>query len=152
MIALALICLLAGSLLFVLVFNIKTENKPAKFALLIAANTCLIVAMFYARQGEPLNSMLMNGIILFISNILAIRHILKPASPNQELYDKWHADPKNWKAGILYYNPDDKRMFPPKKVKGMGWTINFANPNSILAFLGVMLIIFTLVRLLSLTV
>ena len=149
--AIALIGLLAGSLLFILIFNLKSDNKLIKFGLLLAGNGCLIMAMFFAMQDQPLNSLLMNGVILFISNILAIRHIYKPVSLNQNLFDKWHADPNNWKAGILYYNTDDKRLFPPKRVKGLGWTINFANPNSILAFLGVLLIIITFVKLLSYT-
>lgn len=40
-----------------------------------------------------------------------------------------------WKWGIFYYNPDDKRLFPPKRIPWMGWTVNFANPLSILAML-----------------
>jgi len=40
----------------------------------------------------------------------------------------------NWKWGIFYYNPNDKRIFPRKRY-GNGWTINFANPLSIGAFL-----------------
>ncbi|WPO91735.1 DUF5808 domain-containing protein [Chryseobacterium sp. HR92] len=41
----------------------------------------------------------------------------------------------NWKFGIFYYNKDDKRLFPPKRNKFLGWTVNFANPYSILAML-----------------
>lgn len=43
--------------------------------------------------------------------------------------------PDHWKMGLFYYNKDDKRIFPPKRIPGLGWTINFANPYSILAFL-----------------
>lgn len=39
-----------------------------------------------------------------------------------------------WKWGIFYFNPDDKRIFPPKKDPAFGWTVNFANWRSILAF------------------
>ena len=39
-----------------------------------------------------------------------------------------------WKWGLFYYNPEDKRLFPSKRF-GMSWTVNFANFNSILAFL-----------------
>jgi uncharacterized membrane protein len=35
-------------------------------------------------------------------------------------------------ARIFYYNPDDKRIFVPKRTGG-GYTINFANPLSIIA-------------------
>ncbi len=32
---------------------------------------------------------------------------------------------------FIYWNPKDKRIFVPKR-SGVGWTINFANPFSIL--------------------
>lgn len=37
-------------------------------------------------------------------------------------------DPKNWKLGVFYFNPQDKRIFVPKRVAAMGFTINFAHP------------------------
>jgi uncharacterized membrane protein len=51
---------------------------------------------------------------------------------SKEEYDKWHRDPSNWKWGIFYYNKLDKRILPPKRIKAFGWTINFANPYSVL--------------------
>lgn len=42
-------------------------------------------------------------------------------------------DPKNYKLGVFYFNKEDKRIFPPKRMKAMGWTVNFANPISIAA-------------------
>jgi uncharacterized membrane protein len=59
--------------------------------------------------------------------------------PTEEEKNNWHNDPNNWVWGLFYYNPKDKRMFPPKKIKELGWTINFANPNSV--FLCVILIL-----------
>ncbi len=43
-------------------------------------------------------------------------------------------DKKNSKGYyfIFYWNPEDKRIFVPKRW-GYGWTVNFANPFSILA-------------------
>lgn len=41
-------------------------------------------------------------------------------------------DNSHWKFGIFYYNKDDKRIFCPKRIPMMGWTINFANPYSII--------------------
>jgi uncharacterized membrane protein len=55
-----------------------------------------------------------------------------------ENYDKWQNDPDNWVWGIFYYNPEDHRLFPPKRIKQLGWTLNFANPNSV--FLAIVLI------------
>ena len=47
----------------------------------------------------------------------------------------------NWKWGLFYYNPEDKRLFPPKKDPAFGWTINFANYKSIIAFIILLLAI-----------
>jgi len=47
----------------------------------------------------------------------------------------------NWKFGIFYYNKDDKRLFPPKRNKFLGWTVNFANPYSILAMILVVILL-----------
>ncbi|MDQ2720111.1 MAG: DUF5808 domain-containing protein [Bacteroidota bacterium] len=55
-----------------------------------------------------------------------------------------HSNPVNWKFGIFYFNKKDKRIFPPKKDKYAGWTVNFANPYSILAIIA-LLILFTLI-------
>jgi len=54
--------------------------------------------------------------------------------PSKETLAEWHADPNNWKWGLFYYNKADKRILPPKRIMGMGWTVNFANRNSILVF------------------
>ena len=45
---------------------------------------------------------------------------------NKEQYQKWHDDPNNWKLGFIYYNKDDKRCFPPKRIGIMSWSVNFA--------------------------
>ena len=58
-----------------------------------------------------------------------------------EQHDQWHKDPKNWRFGVFYYNPEDKRTFPPKRFKSMGMTINFADTKSVVAV--VLFLIFT---------
>ena len=55
--------------------------------------------------------------------------------PTKEDFTNWQNDPKNWKWGIFYFNKNDKRIFPPKRDKYAGWTVNFANPYSILAII-----------------
>lgn len=64
--------------------------------------------------------------------------------PNEETKNQWENDPNNWIWGMFYYNPKDKRLFPPKRIKEFGWTTNFANPNSvfIMALLILILIVF----------
>jgi uncharacterized membrane protein len=64
--------------------------------------------------------------------------------PSQETKERWNQDPDNWIWGIFYYNPEDTRLLPPKRIKELGWTVNFANPNSVflvLVFIGILLII-----------
>lgn len=51
---------------------------------------------------------------------------------DQTKWDRWRRDPANWRNGF-YCNKEDKRLFPPKRNKYFGWTINFAYPPSILA-------------------
>jgi len=51
--------------------------------------------------------------------------------PDHENQNEWNNDPDNWIWGMFYYNPKDNRLFPPKGIKELGWTINFANPNSV---------------------
>lgn len=60
---------------------------------------------------------------------------------DKEKFEKWHKDYSNWIFGIFYFNKEDKRLFPPKRLKSMGWTINFANPKSILIFIFLIIVI-----------
>lgn len=59
--------------------------------------------------------------------------------PSKETLEKWAKDPKNWIWGIFYYNKEDQRLLPPKKIAWMGNTVNFANRKSILFMIGAML-------------
>jgi uncharacterized membrane protein len=51
-------------------------------------------------------------------------------------------NPSHYKWGIFYYNKDDKRIFPPKRNPNLGWTINFANPYSFLAFVALLVAVY----------
>lgn len=64
-----------------------------------------------------------------------------PNNPSQETKEKWLKDPNNWIWGMFYYNKEDKRLLPPKRIPFMGWTVNFANRNSVLLFVFIMLTI-----------
>ncbi|MEL1240175.1 DUF5808 domain-containing protein [Flavobacterium flavipallidum] len=73
-----------------------------------------------------------------------------PNNPSKETLEKWSKDPNNWIWGMFYFNPKDKRFFPPKKKEWMGWTVNFANRKSVLFFIGMLLfflfVTFTILR------
>ena len=43
-----------------------------------------------------------------------------------------------WIWGIFYYNKEDSRIFPPKRIPWMGWTVNFANWKSIAALIAML--------------
>lgn len=62
-------------------------------------------------------------------------------NPSEEQLEQWHKDPNNWKLGLFYYNTDDERLFPPKRMKWAGWTVNFANPKSIVAFVVLVIVL-----------
>jgi uncharacterized membrane protein len=62
--------------------------------------------------------------------------------PGKETRQAWHNDPSNWKAWGFYFNKSDPRIFPPKR-SYLGWTINFANPYSILAMILLFLLLLT---------
>jgi uncharacterized membrane protein len=72
--------------------------------------------------------------------------------PDKETLKLWLHDCSNWRWGIIYYNKKDKRIFPPKKYRGFGWTVNFANPFSILAFLAIILLLITIVVLITMLI
>ena len=43
-----------------------------------------------------------------------------------EQLDNFWRDPANWKTGI-YRCPADPRVIVPKRIKWMGWTVNFSH-------------------------
>lgn len=51
--------------------------------------------------------------------------------------DKMWQDPENWKWGVFYYNPKDKRLLVLKRVPAMGITLNFGHPASYLVIAGI---------------
>lgn len=72
-----------------------------------------------------------------------------PENPSPETEERWRKDPKKWAWGIFYYNKEDKRLLPPKRIPIMGWTVNFANPNSVIFFIIMMLFFFLVVFLIE---
>ncbi|SEN25787.1 hypothetical protein SAMN05192574_102931 [Mucilaginibacter gossypiicola] len=50
-------------------------------------------------------------------------------------------DDNNYKYGVFYYNEDDARIIVPKRIKYLGWTLNFAHPVSYLIMGGILAIV-----------
>jgi len=59
-------------------------------------------------------------------------HLYRRTLSKEELERFW-ADPSNW--GVVYYCPEDPRVIVPKRLRSMGWTINFAHAFAIPALL-----------------
>jgi len=57
-------------------------------------------------------------------------------------FDNMRKNPENYKWGIFYFNPKDRRIFLPKRNQWMGWTLNFANPYSYLIIIILLSMIF----------
>lgn len=55
----------------------------------------------------------------------------------QDENEKMRNDPGNYKWGIFYFNPADSRLIVPKRIKAMGWTLNFANPYCYLVLIAI---------------
>jgi uncharacterized membrane protein len=70
-------------------------------------------------------------------------------NPSKETLEKWRTDDTYWKCGgLFYYNKEDERLLPPKRVAWMGWTVNFANPKSVILMFGIIFLVLFLVALL----
>jgi hypothetical protein len=50
-------------------------------------------------------------------------------------FDRHYFDSNNWKLGFIYFCRADQRIFVPKRIRALGWTLNFARPLA-LPFLG----------------
>lgn len=65
--------------------------------------------------------------------------------PDFEQTERWRKDPSNWTLGLFYFNPEDKRLLPRKRIRELGWTINFANLHSVMILAGIALLAFTVI-------
>lgn len=58
---------------------------------------------------------------------------------SQHRLDRFRCDPDNWKlGGLFYFCRADQRMIVPKRIRGLGWTLNLARPLAV-PFLGFIL-------------
>ncbi|QES87398.1 hypothetical protein [Rhizosphaericola mali] len=70
----------------------------------------------------------------------------------ENLYDDSDNDRKYWKWGLFYYNKYDKQLLPKRHPFLMGWySVNFANPKSILVYFGLILF-FILITFISFSI
>ena len=54
---------------------------------------------------------------------------------SRSAFDQHYYDSNNWKLGCIYFCRADQRIVVPKRIRGLGWTLNFARPLAV-PFLG----------------
>jgi len=73
------------------------------------------------------------ALVLELMHIIAVKKIVKINDESDY-----------WKWGMFYYNPYDPRIMVPKRIPWMGWTLNFAQPGTIILIVGSFLFIMLL--------
>jgi uncharacterized membrane protein len=71
----------------------------------------------------------------------------KDNEPSEETKNEWENDPNNWIWGMFYYNPKDKRLYFPKRIKEFEWHTNYVNPNAIIIVALLVAIILIFIKL-----
>ncbi len=138
-------------LLITIVLANKDKSKQTRLTFLSIANAIYLGSVYYYYNGMLQKDILMFLGIIALLDFLALKNIYYPHPVNvdEERHKLWHDDPKNWKLGIFYFNPEDKRIFPPKRMEGLGWTINFANSDSVLAMTAIIVLICIVINVLQ---
>lgn len=57
-----------------------------------------------------------------------------------EFENKPGINPENYFWGIFYYNSNDNRLFVPKRLPILGWTLNFAKPLAYLILVPILIL------------
>ncbi len=135
---LASIAVLAYLPIFIWTFIRHSTQKALKGIILGIIDAAYVVILIKYPLEDSLNLYINIAVIALLNVLIIIRLISKPKA-NQEELNRMHDDPNNWKWGVFYYNPSDKRIFPPKRIESMGWTVNFANPYSVMVLVLVIL-------------
>ncbi len=84
---------------------------------------------FRHSQTQPLQLVVATVVALVLVLIITVAVIMRAAKATARLPKRQEAPPELWKAGVFYYNPQDKRLWVEKRV-GFGWTLNMANRAS----------------------
>ena len=70
-------------------------------------------------------------------------------NPSKEQLEVWHKDPNNWACGgLFYYNKEDERLLPPKRVAWMGLTTNISNSKYVSLLVAIIFLIVFLMAIL----
>jgi len=56
-------------------------------------------------------------------------------------------DKRFYKFGVFYYNPNDERAIVPKRVRSLGFTVNFARKEALGVLIASILVIIILIEI-----
>lgn len=62
-------------------------------------------------------------------------------------FDRHYFDSNNWKLGFIYFCREDQRIFVPKRIRGLGWTLNFARPLAVPALGFILAVVYGVLEL-----
>jgi hypothetical protein len=62
-------------------------------------------------------------------------------------FDRHYFDSNNWKLGFIYFCRADQRIFVPKLIGGLGWTLNFARPLAVPSLGFILAVVYGVVEL-----
>jgi predicted Ser/Thr protein kinase len=68
------------------------------------------------------------------------------ANVSQADFDRMSRDPANWHFYFIYFCRHDPRIIVPKRVSGLGWTVNFGNPWAVPFTLGLIGVTFGVIE------
>jgi len=68
-------------------------------------------------------------LLLVVTGVVFYKTIISKEWRNQAPNES-----ESWYLFFFYYNPEDDRLFLPKRT-GLGWTVNFARPMSLVIIL-----------------
>lgn len=81
------------------------------------------------------------GCAIVISAIVFYKTVI-----TKEWRDQVPNESEHWHGWVFYFNRDDKRLFLPKR-SGLGWTLNFGQPLSIVISILFLIAIVALIRM-----
>lgn len=117
----------------------KTQNFIGKLwfftgFILIAAILILPdgLRIYAFASGITICMLIMPVIYSFI-----IHHKNKKANSTKSVKENTESEYSDHWIGLFYVNKNDKRILVPKRVVGMGWTLNFGNPLSIILIIAI---------------
>ncbi|MCB1208551.1 MAG: protein kinase, partial [Verrucomicrobiales bacterium] len=70
----------------------------------------------------------------------------QPVAPDLSRFSK---DPGNWRFFFIYFCREDPRIIVPKRIAGLGWTINFARPSAVPLLAGLCGVVWAVLEILQ---